>query len=590
MSLIVLRFYNTAKYFFDFVKLFDKASPMKDIETDIASACKAWPFEEAKAVLNRLRALGKGQIQTPEKGYVLFETGYGPSGLPHIGTFGEVCRTTMVMRAFQRLSDIPVKLICFSDDMDGLRKIPTNIPSPELLKNALGMPLTSVPNPFDSNHASFAEHNNARLREFLDGFGFEYEFLSSTKDCYINGRFDETLSLMLSKYHAVRDAVLPILGAERSETYSPLFPIVQCKHKDDHHPIILHNAVLKTVEDAAKGIATFEVLDDSEFERSGYKAGDIVTQSIFKGGCKAQWRADWALRWYALDVDYEMAGKDLVTAAEIAAKIVQILGKEKGARGPAGFRYELFLDEEGKKISKSKGNGLTMEEWLTYAPHESLAYYMYQRPTTAKKLYFDVIPKAVDEYIQAIQKLPEQDDKTKLENPAWYIHDGKIPNSQHTPITFALLLNLVNAANTQDPQVLWKFIRIYNKEATPESAPFLDRLVGYAIRYYTDFVLPEKKYRAPDARERAALEALATKLEVMGSGLTADEYMTEVFSAGKDNGYEKDELRNWFQAIYEVCLGQSQGPRFGSFIQLYGVQETAALLRAALSGQFAKAA
>jgi lysyl-tRNA synthetase class 1 len=330
--------------------------------------------------------------------------------LPHIGTFGEVARTTMVMRAFQRLSDIPVKLICFSDDMDGLRKVPTNIPNPELLKNALGMPLTSVPNPFDSNHASFAEHNNARLREFLDGFGFEYEFLSSTKDCYVSGRFDETLALMLEKYNEVREAVLPILGAERAETYSPLFPIVQYKGKDDHHPVILHNAVLRKVEDAAKGIATFEVIDDSEKDKTGYGKGEMITQSIFKGGCKAQWRADWALRWYALDVDYEMAGKDLVTAAEIAAKIVQILG----SRGPAGFRYELFLDEKGEKISKSKGNGLSMEEWLTYAPHESLAYYMYQRPTSAKKLYFDIIPKAVDEYITFTQKMPEQDDKAKL--------------------------------------------------------------------------------------------------------------------------------------------------------------------------------
>lgn len=559
---------------------------MKDIDTDIASASKAWPFEEAKAVLNRLRALGKGQIKTPEKGYVLFETGYGPSGLPHIGTFGEVARTTMVMRAFQRLSDIPTKLICFSDDMDGFRKVPTNVPNPELLKTSLGMPLTSVPNPFESNHDSFADHNNARLREFLDSFGFEYEFLSSTKDCYVNGRFDSTLVLMLEKYDEIRGAVLPILGEERAETYSPLFPIVQHKGKDDHHPVILHNAVLRAVEDAKNGIATFEVIDDSELEKTGYGKGEKITQSIFKGGCKAQWRADWALRWYALDVDYEMAGKDLVTAADIAAKIVQILG----SRGPAGFRYELFLDEKGEKISKSKGNGLSMEEWLTYAPHESLAYYMYGRPTSAKKLYFDIIPKSVDEYITFMQKLPEQDDKAKLENPAWYIHDGKIPNSQHTPITFALLLNLVNAANTEDPATLWKFINAYAPEDTPETAPFLDRLVGYAIRYYKDFVLPSKQYRAPDDRERKALEALAAKLETMEPGLSAEEYMTEVFSAGKDNGYDKDELRDWFKAIYEVCLGQSQGPRFGSFIQLYGVKDTAALIKEALAGKFAAAA
>jgi len=558
-----------------------------DIPQDIANASRAWPFEEAKAIIKRLRAMNKGEIKAGPKGYVLFETGYGPSGLPHIGTFGEVARTTMVMRAFQRLApDIPTKLICFSDDMDGLRKVPTNVPNQDKLTTALGMPLSSVPNPFDTDHKSFSGHNNAMLCDFLDSFGFEYEFMSSSEDCYKNGKFDNALKLMLEKYDEVRNAVLPILGEDRKATYSPIFPIIQKDGPDGKQPFILHNAILKSVDDAANGIATFEIADDSEKERTGYAKGDIVTQSILGGGCKAQWRADWALRWYALAVDYEMAGKDLVTAAEIAAKITQIMG----GRGPAGFRYELFLDEEGKKISKSKGNGLTMDEWLTYAPHESLAYYMYQRPTTAKKLYFDVIPKAVDEYIQFAEKLAQQEHKQKLENPAWYIHNGKVPNSQHTPITFALLLNLVNAANTEDPDVLWNFIQSYAPDATPESAPFLDRLVGFAIRYYKDFVLPEKTYRSPDTRETAALNALADKLETMDTGLDADEYMTEVFSAGKENGYEKDELRNWFQAIYEVCLGQSQGPRFGSFIQLYGVKDTASLIRDALNGKFAKAA
>lgn len=562
-----------------------------NIPTDVAAKCRTWAFEEAKQVVKRLRALNKGQIVTPEKGYVLFETGYGPSGLPHIGTFGEVCRTSMVKLAFETMHpEIPTKLIAFSDDMDGLRKVPTNVPNQALLQDALGMPLTSVPNPFESEHASFAEHNNALLCSFLDSFGFDYEFMSSTKDCYVSGKFNDALALMLSKYDDVRAAVLPLLGEERSKTYSPIFPIVQRKSADDHHPIILHNAVLKEVVDASKGIATFVVSDDSELERAGYAAGEEVTQSIFNGGCKAQWRADWALRWYAMDVDYEMAGKDLVTAANVAADIVKVLGQPEKRMGPAGFRYELFLDEEGKKISKSKGNGLSMEDWLTYAPHESLAYYMFQRPTTAKKLYFDIIPKAVDEYIQFVDKLPSQEPAKQLDNPAWYIHNGEIPAGQSTPISFALLLNLVNASNTDDPAVLWKFIKSYAPEASPENSPFLDRLVGYAIKYYQDFVLPEKTYREADARERSCLEALASKLETMQDGLEAEDYMTEVFSAGKENGYEKDELREWFQAIYEVCLGQSQGPRFGSFIKLYGVKDTASLIRDALSGKFAKAA
>ncbi|MFK7839708.1 MAG: lysine--tRNA ligase [Bdellovibrionales bacterium] len=538
-----------------------------DINQDIANQSRAWPFEEAKAVIKRLRAMNKGEIKPNNKGYVLFETGYGPSSLPHIGTFGEVARTTMVMRAFQRLApDIPTKLICFSDDMDGFRKVPSNVPNQEMLAENLHLPLTKVPNPFDSDHESYAHHNNAALRAFLDSFGFDYKFYSAT-ECYKNGKFNETLLLMLEKHEDIKAAVLPILGEERAATYSPFLPISPKTGR------VLQVPILETNID--EGTVTFEDED-----------GEKTTIPVTDGNVKAQWRADWALRWFALDVDYEMAGKDLVSSADISAKIVQILG----SRPAAGFRYELFLDEEGKKISKSKGNGLTMEEWLTYAPHESLAYYMYQRPTTAKKLYFDIIPKAVDEYIQFVNKLPEQEPKQKLENPAWYMHNGQIPNSQHTPISFALLLNLVNAANTEDPEVLWGFINQYAPDATPESAPFLDRLVGYAIRYYKDFVLPEKTYRTPDSRERAALNALADKLATMESGLEAEDYMTEVFSAGKDNGYEKDELREWFKAIYEVCLGQSQGPRFGSFIQLYGVKDTAALIRDALEGKFSQAA
>lgn len=536
-----------------------------DIPRDIANESRAWPFEEAKTVLKRLMAVGKGQIKTPEKGYVLFETGYGPSGLPHIGTFGEVARTTMVRRAFQRLSDIPTKLFSFSDDMDGLRKVPGNVPKQDMLAQYIGKPLTSIPDPFEK-YESFGHHNNARLREFLDTFGFEYDFKSST-EIYKSGQFDEALLKMLSLHEEVRQAVLPILGEERAATYSPFLPISPKTGK------VLEAPILEVNPDA--GTIVFE-------DEDGTKTEIPVTG----GHCKAQWRADWALRWYALDVDYEMAGEDLITAGDIAGKITEILGGRK----PGGFRYKLFLDEHNQKISKSKGNGLSMEDWLTYAPHESLAYYMWQRPTSGKKLYFDVIPKAVDEYITFMNKLNEDEPKAKLDNPAWYIHDGHTPNSQYTPISFALLLNLVNAANTEDPAVLWNFIRHYKPDVSPESAPFLDRLVGYAIRYYKDFVLPTKQYRAPDERETAALKDLSSRLEKMADSLSAEDYMTEVFTAGKENGYDKDELRVWFQALYQVLLGQDQGPRFGSFVALYGVKETVALINDALAGKFLKQA
>jgi len=540
---------------------------MSQITPEIAIKNRSWAFEEAKAVVKRLRAIGRGQVVTPDKGYVLFETGYGPSGLPHIGTFGEVCRTAMVLQAFKALHpEIPTKLICFSDDMDGFRKVPTNVPQQDMLAEYLGKPLTKVPNPFDTDHESYAHHNNAALCAFLDGFGFDYEFKSATQ-CYADGEFDETLLMMLAKHEDIKAAVVPILGEERASTYSPFLPI-SAKNGN-----VLQVPVLET--NTADGTITYEDED-----------GKRVTQTVTGGSVKAQWRADWALRWHALDVDYEMSGKDLKSSADISKKILKILGKPN----TAGFHYELFLDEKGEKISKSKGNGLSMEQWLTYAPHESLSYYMFQRPTSAKKLYFDIIPKAVDEYITFVEKFTEQEPAKKLDNPAWYIHRGNIPSSQHSPISFALLLNLVNAANTDDAATLWGFIQQYAPEATPENAPFLDRLVGYAIQYYKDFILPEKSYRAADERENAALSALAVKLEAMDNGLSAEDYMTAVFDAGKENGYEKDELRQWFQALYQVLLGQDQGPRFGSFIKLYGVKDTINLIQSALKNELLKTA
>ena len=529
------------------------------IDIDIAQNCRAWPFEEAKAVLKRL----DGKL--PEKGYVLFETGYGPSGLPHIGTFQEVLRTTMVMLAFRTLSDMPAKMICFSDDMDGLRKVPGNIPNPELLEQNLGKPLSRIPDPFET-HESFAAHNNAELRKFLDAFGFEYEFMSSTER-YTSGEFDDTLQAMLENYDKVREAVLPLLGEERKATYSPFLPI------SPKTGVVLQ----VPLEEVKPQVGTIVFKDED---------GELTEIPVTGGHVKCQWRADWALRWKDLDVDYEMAGEDLKTSADVAAKIVRRLG----GNPPVGMRYKLFLDEHEQKISKSKGNGLTINEWLTYAPPESLAYYLFLRPTSGKKLYFDVIPKAVDEYITFVHKLPEQEDKDKLNNPTWYIHDGAVPDDKYTPVSFALLLNLVNVANTEDKEVLWGFLKRYTDDADPDSHPFLDSLIGYALRYYQDFVLPAKEYRMPDDRERAGLEDLVRRLENMPEESSAEDIQTEVFSAGKENGYDKKELRQWFQAIYEVCLGQSQGPRFGSFVELYGVKETIDLLRDALSGRFAEAA
>jgi lysyl-tRNA synthetase class 1 len=521
---------------------------------ELALEARAWPFEEARKVVARLEKRGKG-------GDVLFETGYGPSGLPHIGTFGEVARTTWVRRAFEAMSDVKTRLISFSDDMDGLRKVPGNVPNQEMLAQYLGQPLTSVPDPFGT-HSSYGAHNNARLRAFLDRFGFEYEFLSST-DCYKNGRFDDALLLVLENYEKVRDVVLPTLGDERRATYSPFLPLSPRTGKVLQVPLLEWNKKTGTV-----------VFEDEN--------GEKTEVPVTGGHVKCQWKADWAMRWIALGVDYEMAGKDLITSVELSSKIVKALGRTP----PDGFNYELFLDESSQRISKSKGNGLSVDEWLTYGPEESIALFMYQKPRVAKKLYFDVIPKAVDDYIEFLRAYHsnETSEEKRLENPVWHIHNGNPPRETY-PVSFALLLTLVSASNASDRDLLWGFIRSYAPHASPQANPGLDRLVGYALRYYEDFVKPQKQYRAPTDKERAALEDLATVLDKLAGERDSEKVQFEVYEAGKRHAF--DPLRDWFKALYEVLFGQSQGPRFGSFAALFGCKETAALIRRALAGEFA---
>ena len=521
-----------------------------------AHVSKAWPFEEARKVLSRLK-----RIPEPT-GPIIFETGYGPSGLPHIGTFGEVARTTMVRHAFRVLTEdkVPTRLICFSDDLDGLRKVPDNIPNKDIIAEHLGKPLTQVPDPF-GEYPSFGQNNNARLKAFLDTFGFDYEFLSAT-ECYTSGRFDATLLKVLENYDAIRDVILPTLGPERRATYSPFLPISPATGKVLQVPVI--------DRDLASGSIVYKDPDT-----------DKLTQTpVTRGHCKLQWKADWAMRWAALGVDYEMAGKDLIDSVRLSGRICRILGRQQ----PEGFNYELFLDENGEKISKSRGNGITIEEWLSYASPESLALYMYQSPRKAKRLYFDVIPRAVDEYVGHLAAYQKEEQAPKLMNPVWHIHGGNPPEAE-LPISFALLLNLASASNSEDRDVLWGFIRRYTPDATPEGHPLLDELVGYAIRYFHDFVKPSKAYRAPSEKERAALTDLDARLAALPEKILAEEIQNEVYAVGKEHGFEP--LRDWFQALYQVLLGQTQGPRFGSFVELYGIPETRALIAKALSCELA---
>jgi lysyl-tRNA synthetase class 1 len=532
-------------------------------DRELAEKARAWPFEEARKLLARV------QNKSPAKGYVLFETGYGPSGLPHIGTFGEVVRTTMVRRAFQRLSDIPTRLFAFSDDMDGLRKVPDNVPNQAMLAKYIGdkaktygTPLTSIPDPFGT-HESFGHHNNARLRGFLDGLGFEYEFQSAT-DWYQSGRLDKTLLQVLRHHRAVMDVVLPTLGPERRATYCPFLPI----RERDGRKQVLEVPAVEFKPDA--GTIVFKDEVEGMFE-----------QPVTGGQCKLQWKADWPMRWVALDVDYEMSGKDLISSVELGSKIARAIG----GRPPLNLTYELFLDDQGQKISKSKGNGLSVEDWLKYAPVESLALFMFQKPKAAKRLYFDVIPRAVDDYIQNLEAFPTQDPAQRLENPVFHIHGNPPPARTH--LTFGILLNLASVVNAEDKSVLWGFISRYAPEASPETDPVLDKLVGHAIAYYRDFVKPTRRFRAPSEAERAALRDLSETLAKLPADATAEAFQNEVFEVGKRH-FAKEQLRSWFQALYEVLLGQSQGPRFGSFVALYGRDETRRLIDRGLKGELAR--
>jgi lysyl-tRNA synthetase class 1 len=547
---------------------------MSDLR-DVATSSKAWPFEEARRVLKRY------EKTPPEKGYVLFETGYGPSGLPHIGTFGEVLRTTMIRHAFEVISDIPTKLICFSDDLDGMRKVPGNVPNQDALREHLQKPLTSVPDPFGT-HDSFGDHNNAMLRRFLDTFGFEYDFYSAT-DFYRSGQFDTILLRAAERYDALMKVMLKSLREERRQTYSIFLPI----HPETGRVLYVP---MKHV-DAVNGTVTFDDEDGKEW-----------TLPVTGGNVKLQWKPDFGARWAALGVDFEMYGKDHSTNTPIYDAICRILGEP----APEHFTYELFLDDQGQKISKSSGNGISIDEWLTYASTDSLSYFMYLKPKTAKRLYFDVIPKAVDEYHQQLNAYHTQNADQKLANPVYHIHAGAVPVSTMV-VPFAMLLNLASVSGAQEKSKLWGFIQRYAPEASPEANPDLDQAAGFAIRYYNDFVKPTRAFRLADDKEKAAMEELLVCLGDADQALdvisrknaeagrddplpevdwTDDEFLQSiVFAVGKTHGFEP--LRDWFKALYEVCLGASQGPRFGGFIALYGIEESKQLIRDALDGKLA---
>jgi lysyl-tRNA synthetase class 1 len=504
----------------------------------------AWPFVEAKKLLRERKSF------IEKKGKITLQTGYGPSGLPHIGTFGEVARTSMMVNALKQLSDFPTEIITFSDDMDGLRKVPDNVPNQELLKDNLHKPLTKVPDPFEK-FDSFGEHNNEMLKNFLDSFKFNYNFQSSTL-LYKSGFFNPTLKIILENYEGIMNIIIPTLGKERQQTYSPFLPIC---------PETGHVLEIPVIEiDKEKSNIIFD------------NKGKKLETSILDGNCKLQWKVDWAMRWYALDIDFEMYGKDLIESAILSTKIINLLGK----KNPSGFAYELFLDEKGEKISKSKGNGITIDQWLEYASPESLSLYMYQNPKRAKKLYKEIVPKAVDDYLDCIEKSKKQNELQLLMNPVWHVHNGNIPKEEMI-MTFSMLLNLVETSNADSKDLLWKFVMKYKPDISEANFPIFDGLVGYAIKYFNDVIKAQKKYKTPNQSERLALEALVKTLENCTDEMSPEDIQTLIYSTGKENGYAEN-LRDWFKLIYEVVFGDENGPRMGFFISFFGVKETTELL------------
>ena len=514
------------------------------LDNNTIQSTSSWPFVEIRKLIKDRKDIIK------KKNKITFQTGYGPSGLPHIGTFGEVARTSMMINALNHIQKIEHELITFSDDMDGLRKVPENIPNDKVLKENLGKPLTSIPDPF-KKYNSFGEHNNEMLKEFLNKFNFKFIFKSSTEN-YKKGIFNSSLMRVLEKYEDIMNIILPTLREERRKTYCPFLPI--CPETGR----VLEVPMLSM--DKKTGSIVFD------------NKGKKVETNILDGKCKLQWKVDWAMRWFTFDVDFEMYGKDLTESAILSSKICKTLGKNP----PNGFAYELFLDEKGEKISKSKGNGISIEQWLRYASPESLALYMYPNPKRAKKLYSEVVPKTVDEYLSYIEKYPKQDIKEKLMNPVWHVHNGQ-PPKEKIVMPFSMLLNLVGSSNADNKVILWKFINRFHKEIKPIDHKILDGLTGYAINYFKDKVEPNKKFKKPNQNEKKVLQNLVKKLQQINQSLSPEEIQTHVYTVGKENGYDKN-LRDWFKLIYEVVFGEENGPRMGFFISFFGLKETIDLI------------
>ncbi|MFH2218432.1 MAG: lysine--tRNA ligase [Pseudomonadota bacterium] len=513
---------------------------------------KCWPFKEA----DKLR---KRYTETPNIP-VRFETGFGPSGMPHIGTFAEVARTTWVRHAFEFLTRWPTQLIAFSDDMDGLRKVPLNLPQQEMLTENLGRPLCRIPDPFGECE-SYSAYMNNKLREFLDSYSFDYTFQSS-HEAYTRGDFNDGLSVILQKVEDVKAIILPTMSEAKRANWSPFFPICENCGRINSTQVtgydIENNAIDYSCEQ-----------EEGEVKSCGHKG----TASIFNGKVKVGWKIDWALRWYSYDIGYEMYGKDLIESARLSGKICRLMGKQP----PTGLFYELFLDAKGRKISKSVGKGLTIDSWMSYAPLESLLFYIFQNPKQAKRLFWGIVPRSVDDYLSNLIQYRSMDPEDHPESTIWHLFNkGETVPSYNAAINFSLINNLISAVGADDIDLILEYLKRYDS-SMEKYGTVIEDLVKKAMNYYRDFILPDKKYRTPTEKEKKMFNALRNELAEY-DGDDENELQSLPFNVVR--AFDESP-KNFFKMFYEVLFGQERGPRFGTFVRLVGKEKALSLLDSA---------
>ena len=517
-----------------------------------------WPYEEARKLVDRAQGYQPGRP-------VIFESGFGPSGLPHLGTMCEVLRPAYVRRALENVGDgRPARLIVFIDDIDGLRKVPESVPHRDEWKRYLGQPVARIPDPFGCCK-SFADHMIDLLSKFLAPVEVDLE-LARASEMYASGRFDDALKLMLDKREDIIRVITPTLREENRAGWSPFMPICPACGQVNSTRVVAYHPDRAAVEFSC----------ERDFG-GAHGCGHRAEQSVLGGNAKVGWKVDWALRWYVLKVDYELYGKDLIDSARLSGQILRLLG----GKPPIGFPFEMFLDEEGHKISKSVGRGVTVDDWQRYAPIEVLKYFLLLSPRRARKLFIETIPQYVDEYLDALREYARADNVEARRNMALeFVLQSRSSRRFDSSLTYSMTMNLVAALGSSDRDLIWKYLTRYDPAIAgdAETEALGRTLMDCALNYYADFIEPTKKRYAPNNSEREQLKKLIEFLEA-NPDAPGDEIEKKIYDLGREY-YPKP--GNIFPLLYRVLLGQDRGPRLGAFIRLATPARVVELLNASL--------